>query len=551
MFTYPTYVDYEVAGDFLAERLRVLQNDEDFGGIVLIGHSMGGLVARQAAGDLEDDPAYEGLTRGIITLGTPHLGTPLATARLFADWFEWAVETPGIQSLSLDNQRIDREEVPIYAYGGNIRNKSSRGITYGLSWSMMCQARVEWCDSDGFVPLQSAVPDFISLDHQRPDFTYDHTELHEGANNNGDPEDELYEQLVADIRMLGRQQPLPDTWIGEQVDYISGAGVSNVWIADADNDGQNEILVSTHGGLVFLYELDGGMWTRQTIASLPSKRASIKDVGDADNDGKLEVLVDFNVDPVYANTLAELRLYEFESGTWGFQVLVGGTSGSYGGAIGDADGDGENEVVVTGYNLHQILLLEHVSGSFVQTSIDATSEATAIASIGDAMNLGTPQVYIGTHTRGDIFSYQWSGSTWIKNAVEESTGYIALPFNGDADNDGINDLIVSKYAGSWGLSHYQYTGSTWFRTVIELADRESTSIADLDGDGLVEVMTPSGQTVYAYQYRAGSGWTRSQLFPDVGFDISLHDVGDAIGNGRQAIVVGKSGGPNVWLFTQQ
>ena len=120
VFTYPTYVDYEVAGDFLAERLRVLQNDEDFGGIVLIGHSMGGLVARQAAGDLEDDPAYEGLTRGIITLGTPHLGTPPSATggrRLL-----WGNQVAPMSGYSPNSSRVILQR----AAGGHPQDRDSR-----------------------------------------------------------------------------------------------------------------------------------------------------------------------------------------------------------------------------------------------------------------------------------------------------------------------------------------------------------------------------------------------------------------------------------------
>jgi pimeloyl-ACP methyl ester carboxylesterase len=42
--------------------------------LVLVGHSMGGLVIREA---LDRDRAWRGLVRDVITLGTPHSGAPL------------------------------------------------------------------------------------------------------------------------------------------------------------------------------------------------------------------------------------------------------------------------------------------------------------------------------------------------------------------------------------------------------------------------------------------------------------------------------------------
>lgn len=52
--------------------------------ISLIGHSMGGLVARLMleSGDFSGEPWFDSIKQ-MITLGTPHLGAPLALARIF------------------------------------------------------------------------------------------------------------------------------------------------------------------------------------------------------------------------------------------------------------------------------------------------------------------------------------------------------------------------------------------------------------------------------------------------------------------------------------
>ena len=49
--------------------------------LALVGHSMGGLVMRAAAalvGEERRPPAWTGLVTDVVTLGTPHLGAPLA-----------------------------------------------------------------------------------------------------------------------------------------------------------------------------------------------------------------------------------------------------------------------------------------------------------------------------------------------------------------------------------------------------------------------------------------------------------------------------------------
>jgi len=91
----PVYVRYNTGrhisdnGDDLARLLADLvaawpvQADE----LLLVGHSMGGLVLRSAChrGQQESE-AWVNLVRHVFYLGSPHLGTPLARAAGFAGW---------------------------------------------------------------------------------------------------------------------------------------------------------------------------------------------------------------------------------------------------------------------------------------------------------------------------------------------------------------------------------------------------------------------------------------------------------------------------------
>jgi alpha-tubulin suppressor-like RCC1 family protein/pimeloyl-ACP methyl ester carboxylesterase len=71
-FTYPTYNSVDIAAASLAAELESLVGSGKKA--ILVGHSMGGLVARRAV-EAHGAAPY---VRRIITLGTPHLGTPLA-----------------------------------------------------------------------------------------------------------------------------------------------------------------------------------------------------------------------------------------------------------------------------------------------------------------------------------------------------------------------------------------------------------------------------------------------------------------------------------------
>jgi pimeloyl-ACP methyl ester carboxylesterase len=91
----PVYVRYNTGlrvsenGRELAAALEQLATDwpADVDEIALIGHSMGGLVARSAChyGELADHDWTERL-RHVFCLGTPHLGAPLERAANVAGW---------------------------------------------------------------------------------------------------------------------------------------------------------------------------------------------------------------------------------------------------------------------------------------------------------------------------------------------------------------------------------------------------------------------------------------------------------------------------------
>jgi hypothetical protein len=244
-------------------------------------------------------------------------------------------------------------------------------------------------------------------------------------------------------------------------------------------------------------------------------------------------------------------LYEHINGAWQYQTIAQGAAGYYMGDIGDADGDGANDIVVGGYNLSSILLFKFVSGGFVQSQIDNTPESgwptAAFPAIGDAMNLGSPQVYVGTHTNGNIYAYRWNGVTWLRAVVEEGTGNVAYPLVGKVGHSRRNSLFVSKYGGAWGVRLYASTGSSWASTLVESAEREFIRLADIHAGRGNELVTVWANTVYAYSPRADGTWS-SSIVKTIDFDAYVLAVGDALNDGRPSIALAQRDGGRVALL---
>ena len=201
-FTYPTFYQINKSGTELAAELTRLITTHQLSGVIIVAHSMGGLVSRVAAQQLESDPTTRGKLLGIITLGTPHLGTPVADpASSLADYLPAPlnIDTPGARDLIDGLESRQTEEVPLYASSGDIRGVQSVSPLLGDIDLLYATIGIR---SDGVVPTYSASPAFIVKGKAYPPIAYDHYELHQGDNGAGLVSDPLFQRIFADIRSL-------------------------------------------------------------------------------------------------------------------------------------------------------------------------------------------------------------------------------------------------------------------------------------------------------------------------------------------------------------
>ncbi len=189
IFRYATYERVMIASDALA--IEVEKN-----GLVrpvLVGHSMGGLVGRGVMALRGPDAL-----RGLITLGTPHEGTPLANriidggktdcvlARLQLLGGELAAvlapSSGGLADLRTDSELIallrneaTRPRNRVFAIAGT--NDATLDLMYGRFACVLRELGAG--KGDGVVPTSSAAPPWATLRIERDG--HDHTEMAKGT----------------------------------------------------------------------------------------------------------------------------------------------------------------------------------------------------------------------------------------------------------------------------------------------------------------------------------------------------------------------------------
>jgi len=369
---------------------------------------------------------------------------------------------------------------------------------------------------------------------------------------------------------LARSVPDVDDGVVDWVD-VDGDGDLDLFISGADADGDRIAAVYVNeGGSFSLLNPDGSGNT----TGLTGTTGGSSDWGDYDGDGDPDLVLT-GEDPSFAGSTT---IYENEGGNSfskapASSVLDGVLKGSS--AWGDADGDGDLDLVITGQQPSEesyaaTIYRNDGTGSFSVLNDDGSGNTTGLTPVYESTSdwadidgdgdldllitgndTGGPSAALyrndGTGSFSIVDDGDGDGSTNFLNRVK--SGAVAW---GDYDSDGDPDLVITGNNGSFpSATIYRNDGTGTFSVVNDGNDDGSTNSltkvefgavawSDVDGDGDLDLYVSGqnvGQSVAAVYENEGG--TFSALNPNpignsaklIGLDRSSSAWGDLDGDG--------------------
>jgi 6-phosphogluconolactonase (cycloisomerase 2 family) len=357
--------------------------------------------------------------------------------------------------------------------------------------------------------------------------------------------------------------------IEAKVDFTTGSQPTSVAIGDLDGDGKPDLAVANFGlGTVSVYRntsssgsTNAGSFAARVDFDSGVNPTSVA-IGDLDGDGKPDLAV--------AN-LNSSRVSVFRntgsSGSIAFAAGVDFATGQFpeSVAIGDLDGDGKPDLVVTNrFNTVSVYRNTGSSGSIAAGSFAAKVDFTtgnnpSSVAIGDLDGDGKPDLAVANYNSNSVSVYRntsTSGSIDTNSFAAKvdfttSTGPTSVDI-GDLDGDGKPDLAVAN-RDSNTVSVYLNTSTSGsivagsFAPKVDFttgSEPRSVAIGDLDGDGKPDlaVANLSSITVSVLRNTSISGSIAAGSFAakvdfTTGSNPNSVAIGDLDGDGKPDLAV--------------
>ncbi|MGL1885508.1 MAG: FG-GAP-like repeat-containing protein [Reichenbachiella sp.] len=357
-----------------------------------------------------------------------------------------------------------------------------------------------------------------------------------------------------------------------KIDYLIGEEPYSVSIGDLDGDGKSDLIVEDfYGNTVSIYRntsTEAGMISYDTSVDFTTgSEPNSVSIGDIDSDGML----DFVVTNYGSATISIYRNTSTDIGSISYAEKIDYSTGAFpeSVSIGDLDGDGKSDLVVTNGGSHTISIYRNTSTEIgvvrFDTSIDiATGIGAKSVLINDLNDDGMLDLIVIDTAIVSIFRNNTSGVGDISFATK--LDYEIVVANsvsvGDLDGDGKPELVVANGIGktvsvfrniSSGIGGISFATKVKYETI---GNATSASIGDFDGDGMADLAVTNYDIDAISLFRNNSiGEGELSFASNVDFETGLlplsASIGDLDGDGKSDLVVINRAGKSISILRNQ
>jgi hypothetical protein len=247
-----------------------------------------------------------------------------------------------------------------------------------------------------------------------------------------------------------------ENWEAQEIGR-SNHPIDRVEIADLNGDGRADVVVSEERwpGLepeanLFWYEHpESGKWVRRSVVTQYSMNNL--DVGDVDQDGDIDLITCEHKGP-----RLELQLWKNDGkGNFTKNVIDTGKENHLGTQLADMDGDGDLEIVGSGWDQHQFMHLWR--NDFIDRSFTWKRLSTETKDLP------------------------------MTNGSNQQTSALVV----DVNKDGVNDIFITDRSTAPSIIGMFYKKGKWERYIIEAEQvriEAGSASHDIDGDGDTDIV---------------------------------------------------------------
>ncbi|PYR47170.1 MAG: hypothetical protein DMF95_17015, partial [Acidobacteria bacterium] len=288
----------------------------------------------------------------------------------------------------------------------------------------------------------------------------------------------------------GAGTPLPG-WPRPPANYMSSPPTT----MDVDGDGVDEIFTDEQDWNLHAYHGDATPATGwPTTGFIGGQERSMSAIADLDGDGRRDVIT------TSGSTSPGVYLFAYRhDGTLrpGFPVNFAGSVHTFP-VVGDVDGDGVPEIIVTGFG-GRVLIFSNTGVLKRTVLLQGTWFYSTAPALADLDGDGIPEIIVQTNSHLNVVKGDGSVlAGWPRALPANTTLGNASPVVGDVDGDGLPEIVtvVSDNNGSGGgyLLVYRRDGTLipgYPRRIAGLGNGAVPAIADIDGDGRNDIIVAS------------------------------------------------------------